>query len=109
MNNPFSFEVFQMILVKDDTFPVDETLFFFDDEPEKERTHYLGCLREYETPNWIGYCDIKDGCEFYTASELLNAKVFNGKSIKDRWEHIIIEQIGGISLKDWLEFYSHKI
>ena len=45
MNNPFSFEVFRMILDNDDTFPVDETLFYFDDEPENEREHYLGCLR----------------------------------------------------------------
>lgn len=109
MNNPFSFEVFRMILDNDDTFPVDETLFYFDDEPENEREHYLGCLREYKTPYWIGYCDIKGGSEFYTASELLNAKVFNGKSIKDRWEHLIIEHIGGIPLESWLEFYGHKI
>lgn len=36
---------------------------------------------------------------------MLNSKVFGGKSIKDRWKHLIFEEIGGIGLNDWLALY----
>ncbi len=80
-------------------------MFYFDDEPEDNQFHYLGCLRNYDKPYWIGYCDILNGCEFSTATEMLNSKVFGGKSIKDRWKHLIFEEIGGIGLNDWLALY----
>lgn len=108
MTKPFSFETFQMILENDNTFLIDETLFYFDDESENERTHYLGCIRKYDKPYWVGYCDVPNGCDFLTAADLLNAKIFGGKSIKDRWEHLVIENIGGIRLEDWLVFYADK-
>ncbi len=107
-DKPFSFETFQKILENDDKFQIDETLFYFDDEPENEQEHFLGCIRDYDKPYWIGYCDIPNGCDFETASDLLNAKVFNGSSIRDRWEHIVIENIGGILIEDWLEQYRDK-
>ncbi len=109
MDKPFSFEDFQKILENDDVFFIDETLFCFDDEPENEQMHYLGCIREYEKPYWIGYCDIPDGCEFLTASEMLNAKVFHGRSIKEKWDHMIFENIGGIGLDDWFMQYGDII
>lgn len=109
MTKPFSFETFQMILENDNIFSIDETLFYFDDEPEDENMRFLGCIREYDKPYWVGYCDIPGGCDFFTASDLLNAKIFGGKSIKDRWEHIVIEQIGCIGLEDWLDFYGDKL
>ena len=108
MNNPFSFDTFLKILEHDDLFNIDETAFYFDDDPN-ENDHMLGCLREYEKTYWIGYCDVPDGCEFDNANDLLNAKVFDGKSIKDRWEHIIFATIGGIGLNDWLEKYNDLI
>lgn len=108
MTKPFSFETFQVILENDNIFSIDETLFYFDDEPANERTHYLGCIRKYDKPYWVGYCDVPNGCDFLTASDLLNAKIFGGKSIKDRWEHVVIEQIGCIGLEDWLVFYADK-
>ena len=108
MDKPFSFETFQRILENDTEYPIDETSFYFDDEPENAQMHYLGCIRKYEKPYWIGYCDIPDGCEFLTASEMLHAKVFHGSSIKERWDHIIIETLGGIGLEDWLSRYGDQ-
>lgn len=105
MGKPFSFETFLYILENDSIFSINETLFYFDDEPEDNQCHYLGCLRNYDKPYWIGYCDIPNGCEFSTATEMLNSKVFGGKSIKDRWKHLIFEEIGGIGLNDWLVLY----
>lgn len=82
---------------------VDETNFYFVDDPE-EMEHYLGYLPEYEKPYWAGYCDIEDGCEFETAEELFEAKIYDGKSLKDRWDAVALINIGGISVQDY--YYS---
>lgn len=62
---------------------VDETTFYFRSNPE-EVEHYIGYLSQYEKPYWAGYCDIEDGCEFKTAKELFEAKIYDKRSIKDR-------------------------
>ena len=36
---------------------IDETCFYFSDDPNEEE-HYLGYLPQYDTPYWVGYCDI---------------------------------------------------
>lgn len=104
-----SYEFFLKIFEYDEVFLVDETLFYFDDEPKNQQEHYLGCLREYDKPYWVGYCDIPDGEEFLTAKEMLEAKIFEGKSIKDRWEHVVIVNIGGFCWEDWLDMYMNKL
>lgn len=81
---------------------VDETCFYFVDDP-KETEHYIGYLPEYEKPYWSGYCDIPDGTEYKTAEELINAPIWNGKSLKERWEDVRICHIEGISLNEWLK------
>jgi hypothetical protein len=43
--------------------------------------------------------------EFSTASELLNAPIWDGKSIRDRWEQMVILEIGGISSEEWMNMY----
>ena len=78
---------------------VDETVFYFQSDLD-ESEHYIGYLPEYDKPYWAGYCDIKDGCEFETAKELFEAKIYDGKSIKDRWDELILVEIGGISVED---------
>ena len=84
---------------------IDETSFSFSDDPKKTE-HYIGYLPEYDKPYWIGICDIENGCEFLTAEELFNAKVFNGQSLKDRWDDITLLLIGGIDVDSWLKSYS---
>ena len=80
---------------------IDETAFYFKSDPE-EIDHYIGYLPEYDSPYWIGQCDIPDGCEYETAEEMFEASVFNGKSIKERWDDIVIFQIGAISVDEWI-------
>lgn len=104
-----SYEFFLKIFEHDEAFVVDETLFYFDDEPENQQEHYLGWLREYDKPYWVGYCDIPNGGEFFTAREMLEAKIFEGKSIKDRWEHVVIVNIGGFCWEEWLDMYMDKL
>ncbi|MBE6844180.1 MAG: hypothetical protein E7508_00505 [Ruminococcus sp.] len=78
---------------------IDETVFYFDDDPS-ETDHYIGFLPQYDKPYWAGYCDIKDGTEFETAEQLFNAKIYGGKSIKERWNHLVLTEIGGINTDD---------
>ena len=83
--NPFSYEKFLWILERDHMFLVDETRFYFNDDADKSE-HYLGCLRAFQKPYWVGYCDVPDGCEFDTA----------------------YEEIGGLSVDDWLKLYRNN-
>ena len=79
---------------------INETCFYFtDDEDEIER--YLGFLPPYDKPYWVGYCDIPDGTEFHTAEELVNAKIYCGKSLKEKWDCVQIISIMGIPFDDW--------
>jgi len=78
---------------------VDELGFYFkSDSNETER--YIGCNLKFDKPYWAGYCDASDGLEFKTAQELLEANIWDGKSIKDRFEEITIFTIDGLSLDD---------
>lgn len=105
MNN-ISFDDFYKQLEIGET--IDETSFYFLDD-EKEEEHYLGFLPHFEKPYWVGYCDIENGTEFYTAEELVNAKIFDGKSLKERWNQVCITSILGMDIEDWLEFFSYLI
>jgi len=80
----------------------DGTCFYFSDDL-KEDEHYIGYQTEYEKPYWVGYCDVPDGCEFDTAEELVEAKVFDGKSLKERWPFVRIVSIGGAEFDEWLK------
>lgn len=92
----------------DDRFPIDETSFYFEDDPERKE-RFLGCLRQYEKPYWAGYCDSPEGMHFKTASELFEAPIWDGKSIRDRWEQTVILEIGGISSEEWMNMHGSKL
>ncbi len=81
---------------------VDETKFYFRDDPEEDE-HFLGYLPQYEEPYWVGYCDIPDGTEFKTAKEMFEAKIYDGQSIKERWENVVLVTLGGINVDEWDE------
>lgn len=85
---------------------IDETLFYFVDDPNEE-DHYLGFLPEFDKPYWTGYCDVPDGTEYYTAEELVNDKIYDGKSLKERWNEVRICSIEGVCLDDWLKCFVH--
>lgn len=81
---------------------IDETVFYFKGDPE-ETDHYIGYLPESDLPYWIGLCDIPNGCEYETAEEMFEAPVFNGKSIKECWDDIVVFEIGAISVDEWID------
>ena len=96
MNNKITFD--ELLKMFRNGFGVDETVFYFNDDKE-QREHYIGYISKYDKPYWAGYCDIDNGVEFKTADELFNAKIYDGKSIKDRWEQIVLTEIGGLSIE----------
>ena len=83
---------------------IDETSFYFRDDPRKTE-RFIGYLPQYDLPYWVGYCDVEGGCEFKTARELFEAPVFDGKSIKDRWNEVEMITIGAIDVDEWNEFF----
>lgn len=85
---------------------IDEIQFWFSDDPN-ETDRFLGYLPQYELPYWVGYCDVESGTEFRTAEELVNAPIFEGKSLKDRWDKVRIASIEGIAIDDWIESFPH--
>ena len=85
---------------------VNETCFYFADD-EWEEEHFLGFMPQYEKPYWVGYCDIPNGIAFQTAQELVTARIFQGKSLKERWNSVRIVSMEGLSLKDWLEYLEY--
>ena len=85
---------------------IDETCFYFEDDPV-EKDHYLVYLRQYDKPYWVGYCDIKDGCEFYSAAELVDAPIFDGRTLRERWDKVVVCSIEGTGLEEWLKYFQH--
>lgn len=79
---------------------IGEMCFIFSDDKEKTE-HYLGYTADWDEPYWIGCCDIKDGCGFQTAEELVKAPVFDHKSLQERWDKVQIESIDGLTLEEW--------
>lgn len=98
------YEKFLGIFKNADRHNVDETTFYFDDDPD-EQEHYLGWIGGQEKPYWVGYCDIPDGCEYSSAEEMFTAKIYEGRSLKERWEQADICNIGGIDAETWLSYY----
>lgn len=78
---------------------IGEMSFCFEDEKEK----FLGIMKEYERPYWIGECDNKDGMDFESAKSLVDAKVYDGKSLRERWAEVEIISIDALSAEEWLE------
>jgi len=85
---------------------INETCFYFKDDPD-EVEHYLGHISSQENPYWVGYCDIDGGCDFKSAAELVNAPIFNGRTLKERWDKVIICHIEGCGLDDWMKYFPH--
>jgi len=81
-----------------------EICFYFADDPE-EAERFIGFLPGDERPYWIGLCDVENGCEFATAEELVNAPVFSGSTLKQRWGQVVICTVEGLALEDWLRMY----
>lgn len=73
-----------------------KNMFYFRSDPKKTE-HYIYYYPQNKMPYWAENCDIPGGCEFKTAKELFEAKIYDGESIKDRWGDSIVVYETGIS------------
>lgn len=87
---------------------IDETCFSFESDPITE-FRYIGYSENDPLPYWAGLCDLPDGRRFQTADELFEAKIYDGKSLKERWDEVIIYSINSLPLDDWLSFLPHSV
>ena len=94
-------DVFFNLLAAGNDVDIDETKWYFESDSD-EAEHYLGHLSQYENPYWIGYCDEKNGCEFWTAIDLATAPVFDGRSLMERWDEVVLIDIGGVDAEEKL-------
>jgi len=91
--------------IKEEPGSIDETELYFFDDSQKDVYCILGYLSGIDPayPYWVGYgCDIKDGAAFSTAEDLIEAEIFHGKSLVDRWDSVYVSTIGMIPVEEWL-------
>lgn len=99
------FELFYARLCDDDyTNIINETNFYIEDDPVYDCC-WLGRL-DGEKPYWYGL--VHDGTQAYeyaTAQELVDSKVFNGRSLREIWSKVRFYSIGSIDPDTWLSRY----
>ena len=87
---------------------VDETSFSFEKD-NQDFIRYIGYSENDPLPYWAGLCDLPDGRRFQTADELFEAKIYDGKSLKERWDEVTIYSINSFPLDDWLSCLPHSV
>lgn len=87
---------------------VDETSFSFEKD-NQDFIRYIGYSENDPLPYWAGLCDLPDGRRFQTADELFEAKIYDGKSLKERWGEVTIYSINSLPLDDWLSCLPHSV
>ena len=83
---------------------IDETIFFFDDDPEEEHGYIILFAGDNDH-----YCDGRccdRGFYIKDVDEVFEAKVWRGKSLKERWQHTVIDRIGSKKIRAWLSEYT---
>lgn len=83
---------------------INEFCFYFDNDSEMIE-HILGYDSDRENPYWVGICDMGKGMSFSTAEQLVDAPIYNGKSLKQRWSNVRINSIEGVGVEEWLELF----
>ena len=87
---------------------VDETSFSFEKD-NQDFIRYIGYSENEPLPYWAGLCDLPDGRRFRTADELFEARIYDGKSLKERWDEVTIYSIYSLPLDDWLSCLPHSV
>ena len=87
---------------------VDETSFTFEKD-NQDLLRYIGYSENDPLPYWAGLCDLPNGRRFQTADELFEAKIYDGKSLKERWDEVTIYSINSLPLDDWLSCLPHSV
>ena len=105
-----SIEIFLEIFTADPLL-LNESAFRFASDPISPKQpgyvneRMIGWVGKWEKPYWIGGCDDDQGAQFDTAEELLNASVFGGRSLGERWDEVVWLSFMTISPREWMEMY----
>lgn len=76
---------------------------FYVENSDKYCDCWMGFNQDFSEPYWFGLTpDGKNSYDFKCAEEMLNAKVFDGRSMKDIWDKIYFISINCISACDWV-------
>ncbi|MBQ8512312.1 MAG: hypothetical protein IJ497_06835 [Clostridia bacterium] len=108
--NPFTVEQFLRVFTEQPQLLHESGFRFASDPISPKQTGYvrermIGWMDGQEKPYWIGGCDIPNGTEFFTAEELLDAPVFAGKSMRERWDEVIWLELIGLDPVEWMRMY----
>lgn len=60
------------------------------------------CYSEDEDCYWFGLSEVKQSYNYKTAEEILNAKVFDGKSMCELWDKVEFYTVNGLSSYSWM-------
>ncbi len=83
---------------------------FYIDGIDKYDDCWIGFNDQFEEPYWFGITpDGNNAYEYNTADEILNAKVFDGKSMYELWDKVYFYSLNGVDALEWiwynLKFY----
>ena len=83
---------------------INETHFYIEEDPVYDSC-WLGRL-DSPTPYWYGLtADGSQAYDYVTAQELVDAKVFHGKSLREVWSRVRFYSLGDIEPDTWLSRY----
>ncbi|HFI0796425.1 TPA: hypothetical protein ACGO8I_002131 [Streptococcus suis] len=85
-----------------------EINFSFETDEEKELCSF-GYSKEAEQPYWIRENKQTDEKSFISSALLFSCPLFDGKSLRERWDEVVIYSIAGQSLNDWLSYADHSV
>ncbi|HFU4202989.1 TPA: hypothetical protein ACGO8F_000561 [Streptococcus suis] len=69
----------------------------------------FGYSKEAEQPYWIRENKHMDERSFTSSAPLFSSLLFDGKSLRERWNEVVIYSIAGQSLNDWLSHADHSV
>ena len=100
LGNRIPFNVFRQKLIAGDH--VYKNHFYIEDNDKYDDCR-IGFNDDYDKPYWFGLTpDGNNAYKFKTADEILSAKVFDGKSLKDLWSRVYFYSLNGMDPKDWV-------
>ena len=107
-----TFELFQKLMSFDTEGRSCIEIQFFVKENEKFDYCWMGKMPDKETKKdvfWYGLTpDGKNGYDYPTFVEFSSAYIFDGKSLLDIWDNIVIEEINGCDPMEMIDMYLSK-
>ncbi|NRG68971.1 hypothetical protein HPB00_05770 [Streptococcus suis] len=85
-----------------------EINFSFETDEENELCSF-GYSKEAKQPYWIRENKQTDEKRFTSSALLFSSPLFDGNSLRERWDEVVIYSIASQSLNDWLSYADHSV